>query len=1359
MSKTNILFLFLGGLPEHEHWNNFLNTRDESLYIIVHPKNLNNYKETIEKNEIYKKMLFNNKLCIIPPEYHIKTKWATSSLAYGMLMMMQYMLITFGQIFKKYVFISMNDYPLYNYKVLYKELTSDNKSWFSYSYNEEYMRSIFLNLYDYEGGIFKQGDVVFASQFCAIDERHIQYYFDMELISKKNITYEKYQEVNCGGNYIDRIKSNSTNSIYQSYLDSQRGIYQDTITKSELEEVIKNGICICIDESIFAAILKLNIEEKNLLQHVRSYKIDDLYNRSKYEFISSVEDEKNNIYYCNNNRNDKTISDYNIWYGSNLGFNLNNDKYVIKIYNNKESKNDNDKYFIVKNNKILSISQQQITNLIDGKLKYEELNGGLDNYMHNNQLHIRSSEPISEIYSDKYTISSTYTDWSIISFIPYNFLRDFNSNLYHPNNISYFDTDVITKIKTQKPIDLINELINKPKPIKILGDNGIGVGILPTYHPIEYDRYSLSEVINTYNIFTFFDITNYKIWYIKYYIYAYDIYFKIITENITHLNKKIHNNKIYYIFKEDIIDEIKKKLYGYRITSHILNNALHYGALFIRKIMNNTNIEKYSKQLFNLQDHVHNLTTSNIRKNIQYNIDFNELNKKHKINSDLNTNILFLFLGDLPEHSHWNKFLSNRDDTLYIVVHPKNLNNYKETIEKNKIYKDMLDKDRLFIIPEEYHIKTQWATAPIAYATLFMIQYMLIKFGEIFKKFVLISQNDFPLYNYNQIYNELISNNKSWFYYSNDYESIRNMYFKLHNYEGGIFKHNDVVFSSQWFTIDSQHIKYYFDMELINKNSETYIKDRDIKCDDNNDYIDKIKSKSKNPQYQSYLDSHKGKWDKEFTKLELQEILENGICINNDESFFAAILKHNIPENKLLDHVNSYKISELEKNSNYEYITPIPNENNNIYYGKNSNKHTSTSLENKIWYGASPHFNKSNYKYSLILFDNKESKNDNDKYLIIKDNKILTISEKKRNDISNEIIKYTDLYGGDIFTQSRNRLNIIDDHKNISEGYPNIYTISSTYTDWSIVNYNPSNMLRDFNSTLFHPNNIPYFKTNIINNIKRLNPIDLITELFKKREPKIIKKGIITILPHYHPAEYDRYSLSEVINTYNIFTFFNIININEWYIKYYIEAYKIYFKIINDIIVENKYYIDIVYYKDKIYYIFNQDIPDEIKNRLYGYPITSHILNNALQYGALFIRKIMNNTNIEKYSDQLFGLTNYVHKITNKKIRTNKPENINLEESYKLYKLKNELIIYTVNLNNNKSYKIISNDNDDDYENEFINKELDKLFIQNRLLNNKMILLFKQLIIQFNLLDYIKIDITDNIINYIITNKINLDNI
>ena len=48
------------------------------------------------------------------------------------------------------------------------------------------------------------------------------------------------------------------------------------------------------------------------------------------------------------------------------------------------------------------------------------------------------------------------------------------------------------------------------------------------------------------------------------------------------------------------------------------------------------------------------------------------------------------------------------------------------------------------------------------------------------------------------------------------------------------------------------------------------------------------------------------------------------------------------------------------------------------------------------------------------------------------------------------------------------------------------------------------------------------------------------------------------------------------------------------------------------------------------------------KNTIFGTRINSKILNNSLNSGALFIRKLKRNSFIYEYSDELFNLKDYV---------------------------------------------------------------------------------------------------------------------
>jgi hypothetical protein len=612
-----------------------------------------------------------------------------------------------------------------------------------------------------------------------------------------------------------------------------------------------------------------------------------------------------------------------------------------------------------------------------------------------------------------------------------------------------------------------------------------------------------------------------------------------------------------------------------------------------------------------------------------------------------------MFLGGLPDNPHWYKFLKTCDNSVRIIVHPQYLDGKTEDlIKKNDIYKKLYNNGQLLIVTESYHVRTQWATFSLISAVLLMMQYMLVNFGNIFKKFVLLDSSSYPLYKYDVMYNELVSDNKSWFYFSNENNGYaRKMFKKIYDYEGGIFSMNDIVYISQWCTIDQTHIPFYFDMELIKNKQNTYIKFKlDMNCD-----TDAIKSVSPNNIFQKYIDSHVGTWNNKMSKIELEGILNSGLCITGDETFFGAVLKYNVKD-KILDHVRHYKISDLEERSNLEFINSENDENNNyICVYENNSVHNKTTNKFRIWYGNSPGFNLNNLKYRISLIENKDSKDDSDKYFIIKDNKVITLSKQQITELESGKLKYEQLGGSYHYDKDENNnyLNIIDKESDKREIYNNIYTVSTTYTDWSVVNVNPSNMFRDFKSELFHPNKVSYFEDSVINNINNKDPYVLINDLLNKNP--IVEKTYNDFVkgPSYHPAEYTLYSLSEIINSYNIIVFFNINNEENgaWFVNDYKSAKEIYENIIN------KYdsYLEKIEKNNKVFYYFKKEnVSDEIKNKLFGYSITSTILNNALHYGALFIRKIMTKSNIELYTSQLLKLDNYVPKnMTNKIIRNN----------------------------------------------------------------------------------------------------------
>ena len=209
-----------------------------------------------------------------------------------------------------------------------------------------------------------------------------------------------------------------------------------------------------------------------------------------------------------------------------------------------------------------------------------------------------------------------------------------------------------------------------------------------------------------------------------------------------------------------------------------------------------------------------------------------------------NTNILFMYLGGLStdKHTilHYQKFFNRlkksvHNNSLYIVIHPKNINTFKI---KEKFYKN------ISVVDKEHWIETKWGTRSISDATLLMMQYAFLKYGDIFKKYVLLSPNCVPLYNFDIIYNEFNEDNKSWIQCTSDDYIGKHTPTKYYKFNGGPFDINTITLQSQWMALDRKHLDLFF-MNNNNKLIKTYT------TVNNNEII------SSNKLFQSYLNSYK----------------------------------------------------------------------------------------------------------------------------------------------------------------------------------------------------------------------------------------------------------------------------------------------------------------------------------------------------------------------------------------------------------------------------------------------------------------------------------------------------------------------
>jgi hypothetical protein len=174
--------------------------------------------------------------------------------------------------------------------------------------------------------------------------------------------------------------------------------------------------------------------------------------------------------------------------------------------------------------------------------------------------------------------------------------------------------------------------------------------------------------------------------------------------------------------------------------------------------------------------------------------------------------ILLMYLGgetNTPNLlKHWeimNETFINKNN-YYVVIHPKVLENYKI----NNVFLKIFNPSNIFIVDEEHHLLTGWATRSLTDATLMMMQYAHIQNNnDFFDKYILLSSSCIPLYNLDEIYNVLFTDDKSWLF--------------------GIFEHtySKKFTHSQWIILDKKHAIYFFDNNK-GKFIKTYIKNVQI---------------------------------------------------------------------------------------------------------------------------------------------------------------------------------------------------------------------------------------------------------------------------------------------------------------------------------------------------------------------------------------------------------------------------------------------------------------------------------------------------------------------------------------------------
>ena len=115
---------------------------------------------------------------------------------------------------------------------------------------------------------------------------------------------------------------------------------------------------------------------------------------------------------------------------------------------------------------------------------------------------------------------------------------------------------------------------------------------------------------------------------------------------------------------------------------------------------------------------------------------------------DKANDIVFMFLGGFLADSDSNlidsyKFMFSKlpyelKDRVYCVVHPINLIKEEKETETKRIATTLcINQTNVYIVDDDNHINTSWATRSLSDATLLMMQYATIQHGAYFKKYFL----------------------------------------------------------------------------------------------------------------------------------------------------------------------------------------------------------------------------------------------------------------------------------------------------------------------------------------------------------------------------------------------------------------------------------------------------------------------------------------------------------------------------------------------------------------------------------------------------------------------------------------------
>lgn len=545
--------------------------------------------------------------------------------------------------------------------------------------------------------------------------------------------------------------------------------------------------------------------------------------------------------------------------------------------------------------------------------------------------------------------------------------------------------------------------------------------------------------------------------------------------------------------------------------------------------------------------------------------------------------VSFMFLGGLPDlqtdsgraWKNWILYAAKNHASylhkIMFVTHPIDIN-YKLTPG----WKNLVKKTGLYIYvltnPGE-HLKTAWATRSLVDATILMINKSNHLSNGKIMKFILLDSTTCPLYNLKVIYNTVTRNNLNWLD-----SPLQNKCKDLRTVENIAYPSLacNVTRGQPNLCFSETDCSFWSQWCILDASSIQPILDAeivkdtiDITCPNSSSVINRVVSKNAvvNQTLASFVDAtHKKP------------------CVLSDEMYFGMFIKRSKSVSMFLKSIYTIKFKDLLKT--YEEIRPIKLKVNGI--DSVINPYTGSLKQNIVQTIKAIKINTNTYNANIAAYGIPSNKS-------YKSNKFYI-----------------------------NPLSIND------QEIKNIFSVPSTYVDWSHFNPDPLNIYRSFQ-----------YQGHDINALIGMPVKSLIRYMsvhFSGANETFESLGMGKIPYWAHPMQYNVRTLTEYVNSYNIAEYFYKAGNQQDPMLRFIAS--IYYSILS------KYTPRLLTFSNSSKFNFavvQRGQNSKLSETAVGCPVTSWTLNGARQRGALFIRKCENSSFIHAYSKDLYNTKKYLY--------------------------------------------------------------------------------------------------------------------